>query len=111
MVRHAAGLKPDHPYVERRPGVQGGRPVIRGSRFPVRSIVQAYRGGLSVEEILRQFPQLTPAEVHDALSYAHDHQAEIDEEIRLMEDMEGTMREFPPTVLPRGDGGGQDLPG
>jgi hypothetical protein len=31
-----------HPYVEQRPNIQGGRAVIKGSRFPVNSIVQDY---------------------------------------------------------------------
>ena len=29
--------------------------------------------GMSVAEIIADFPFLTPAQVHDALSYAHDH--------------------------------------
>ena len=96
-----AARKPVHPYIDHLPGVQGGGAVIRGTRFPVRSIVASYRGGLSVEEILRAFPQLQPAEVHDALSYYYDFQGEVDEEIRLMEDVEAVMREVPPTLLPR----------
>lgn len=101
MKAHAIATTSDHPYDEHRPGVQGGRAVIKGSRFPVRSIVQSYRSGLSVEEILREFPQLSPAEVHDALSYSYDHPAEIAEEIRLMEDVARVMQEVPPTLLPR----------
>ncbi|MBP87206.1 MAG: hypothetical protein CMJ64_10880 [Planctomycetaceae bacterium] len=50
-----------HPYVESYPNVQGGRSVIKGTRFPVSSIVQNHRRGISVDEILREFPQLTPA--------------------------------------------------
>jgi Protein of unknown function (DUF433) len=42
----------DPPYVERRPGVCGGEPVIVGTRFPVRSVVtNVYRLGLMPEEI------------------------------------------------------------
>jgi hypothetical protein len=38
----------DHPYVERRPGVCGGEPVIVGTRFPVRSVVTSiYRLGMT----------------------------------------------------------------
>jgi uncharacterized protein (DUF433 family) len=92
-----------HPYIERRPGVQGGRAVIKGSRFPVSSIVQDYRRGLSVEEILRDFPALRPAEVHDALSYYYDHRAEIDQEIVELTDLDAVMRKYPPTLLPPRD--------
>jgi uncharacterized protein (DUF433 family) len=35
-------------------------------------------------EMIRQaYPHLTPAQIHDALSYAYDHLAEIEQEIRL----------------------------
>lgn len=94
-----------HPYVERRPGVQGGRPVIRNSRFPVSSIVQHYRRGLSVENILQEFPDLCPAEVHDALSYYYDHRAELDQEIAALLDLNRIMRQYPPTVHPHANAG------
>jgi uncharacterized protein (DUF433 family) len=93
-----------HPYVERRPHVQGGRPVIKGSRFPVSSIVQSYRRGLSVEEILREFSHLHPAEVHDALSYYYDHRVEIDQEIAELTDLKPVMQQYPPTLSPPNHG-------
>jgi hypothetical protein len=37
--------------------------------------------GLSVEEILEGLPQLTPSQVYEALSYYHDHLAEIEDDI------------------------------
>jgi hypothetical protein len=47
--------------------------------------------GLSAEEIVRQYPYLTRAEVHAALGYYFDHQDEIDQEIheenRLIEEV------------------------
>lgn len=90
-----------HPYVERRTGVQGGRPVIKGTRFPVSSIVQNHRRGLSVEEILQEFPHLTPAQVYDALSYYHDHREEIEEEIIELSDINAAMRSYPPSIRPK----------
>jgi uncharacterized protein (DUF433 family) len=95
-----------HPYVERRAGVQGGRPVIKGSRFPVSSIVQNHRRGLSVDEILCDFPHLAPAEVYDALSYYYDHRAEIDAEIVALNDLTAVMQDHPPTRQPSGRGNG-----
>jgi len=90
--------------VERTAGVQGGRPVIRGTRFPVSSIVQNHRRGLSVEEILREFPHLTPAQVYDALSYYYDHHEQIDWEIAELTDVAARMSQHPPTLRPN-DGG------
>ena len=73
----------DHPYVERRPGVCGGEPVVVGTRFPVRSVVTSvYRLGLTPEEIVEAWPYLTLAHVHDALSFYHDHRRTIDRAIR-----------------------------
>jgi uncharacterized protein (DUF433 family) len=94
-----------HPHVERRHDVQGGRPVIKGTRFPVSSIVQNYRRGLSVEEILQEFPDLGPAEVHDALSYYYDHRAAVDQEIAELSDVDKAMETYPPTLRPMAHGG------
>ena len=77
-----------HPYIERKRGVCGGRPVIKGTRFPVSSVVIHYHRGLTAEDILRDFPQLTPTQVYGALAYYFDYQGEIDaeiEQIRLQE--------------------------
>lgn len=89
-----------HPYVERRSGVQGGRPVIKGTRFPVSSIVQNHRRGLSVEEMLRDFPHLSPAQVYDALSYCYDHQEQIDREIAELNGLDQAADDHPPTLRP-----------
>jgi hypothetical protein len=37
--------------------------------------------GWSAEEIVRQYPNLTLAEVHAALAYYHDHRDEIESEL------------------------------
>lgn len=38
--------------------------------------------GSTVEEMHRQYPHLSMAQMHAALGYYHDHQAELDEQIR-----------------------------
>ncbi|MDI7249505.1 MAG: DUF433 domain-containing protein, partial [Bacillota bacterium] len=64
-------------------GCCGGRPVIRGTRFTVSSVVfYALRQGMTPEELVREFPHLTLAQVYDALSYYYDHKEEIDQEMR-----------------------------
>lgn len=68
-------------YITRSPAVCGGQPVIAGTRTPVKSIVGYYKMGMSVEEILEGLPHLSPAQVFAALSYYHDHQAEIEQDI------------------------------
>lgn len=68
-------------YITRVPGVCGGRPIINGTRTPVKAIVGYYKLGLAIEEILEGLPHLTPAQVYEALSYYHDHQSEIEQDI------------------------------
>jgi len=71
----------EYRYITRAPGVCGGRPIIKGTRTPIKAIVGYYKLGLSVEEILEGLPHLTPAQVYEALSYYHDHLAEIEQGI------------------------------
>ena len=72
-----------HPHVWRRPGVCGGAPVIRGTRFPVRSVVEyVLRQGMTPEEMVRGWPHLSLAQIYDALSFYYDHKSEIDRDIR-----------------------------
>ena len=74
-------IKTGYRYIVCQDGICGGRPVIKGTRTPVTSVVGYYKLGLSVEEILEGLPHLTPAQVHEALSYYHDHQEEIERDI------------------------------
>ena len=82
-MRRQTKPKATHPYIEQRRGYRGGRAIIAGTNFPVSSVA-AYvvRQGMLPEELVRTFPHLTLAQVHDALSYYYDHQPEIDEEMR-----------------------------
>jgi uncharacterized protein (DUF433 family) len=75
----------EHPYITQTPGVCGGRPVVRGTRIPVKALVGYYRMSYTLTEILAGFPGLTAAQLHDALSYYYDHQAEIDADMEADE--------------------------
>ena len=72
-----------HPYIHRAKGVCGGEPVIKGTRFPVRSVVEyVWHQGMTPEEMARTWKRLTMAQIYDALSYYHDHKDEIDRLVR-----------------------------
>ena len=73
--------KVDFRNVERVAGRCGGRAVIAGTRIRVSVIVTCYRQGMSVEDIVTQYPYLRPADVHDAMAYAYDHPEEIEEDL------------------------------
>ena len=67
----------EHCYVVRDDQILGGEPIIKGTRTPVRAIVEMWRLGIPPEEVPTRFPHLTLAQVFDALSYYSDHQDEI----------------------------------
>lgn len=67
----------EHCYITSDEQILGGEPIIRGSRTPVRAVVELWRMGNAPEEIPRHLPHLTLAQVFDALSYYSDHQTEI----------------------------------
>lgn len=69
-------------YITAEEGILGGEPIVKGTRTPVRAIVEIWRMGTPAEEIPNRLPHLTLAQVFSALSYYSDHQDEINEYIR-----------------------------
>jgi len=47
-----------------------GKPCIRGLRIPVTSILSYLGAGMTVEDILKEWPELEREDVHQALGYA-----------------------------------------
>jgi len=72
----------EYRYIVRDEKILGGEPVIRGTRTPVRAVVENWRLGLSPEEIVIHMPHLTLAQIFEALSYYSDHQEEINNYIK-----------------------------
>ncbi|WP_199247604.1 DUF433 domain-containing protein [[Phormidium] sp. ETS-05] len=68
-------------YIIRDDEILGGEPIIKGTRTPVRAIVETWRMGVLPEEITIGMPHLTLAQVFDALSYYSDNRDEIDQYI------------------------------
>ena len=67
----------EHVHVVTDDRILGGEPIIRGTRTPVRAVVELWRQGVAPEEIVEHLPHLTLAQVFDALSYYSDHTDEI----------------------------------
>lgn len=82
--------KLDYRNIEQDPARCGGQPVVVGTRLRVAVILVCYRQGMSVEEIVQQYPSLKPADVHDALAYAYDHLDEIEADVA--DDEESTLK-------------------
>ena len=69
-------------WVQKTPGVCGGRACIRNTRITVWGVVNSRRLGAADEQILENIVGLTPADLHAAWDYYREHPAEIDEDIR-----------------------------
>ncbi|MEZ4707930.1 MAG: DUF433 domain-containing protein [Caldilineaceae bacterium] len=52
------------------PEICGGKPCIRGLRFPVSRILGLLAAGESIDNILRSYPYLESADIQAALQYA-----------------------------------------
>lgn len=50
--------------------IMGGRACIRGMRIPVSVIVGQLAAGISSEDILKDYPDLEPEGIRQALAYA-----------------------------------------
>lgn len=47
-----------------------GKPCVRGLRMPVASILAYLSGGLSIDDLLKQWPELEREDVYQALGFA-----------------------------------------
>ncbi|MFO7658736.1 MAG: DUF433 domain-containing protein [Bacteroidales bacterium] len=59
------------------PGKRGGKPCIRGMRITVNDILGWLAAGMSVQDILNDFDELTETDIYAALSYAADRENKI----------------------------------
>jgi uncharacterized protein (DUF433 family) len=52
------------------PDLHHGDPCIKGTRIPVAIVVGSLADGMTSEEIIQAYPQLTPEDIQAALAYA-----------------------------------------
>ncbi|REJ73102.1 MAG: DUF433 domain-containing protein [Acidobacteria bacterium] len=56
------------------PGKRGGKPCVRGLRITVYDVLEYLASGMSEEEILRDFPDLTSEDLRACLAFAADRE-------------------------------------
>ena len=59
------------------PGKRGGKPCIRGMRITVNDILGWLAAGMTVQDILKDFDELTETDIYAALSFAADRENKI----------------------------------
>jgi uncharacterized protein (DUF433 family) len=58
--------------IVRIPGLVGGKPVVKGTRIPVRLVLEYLAEELDIHALFTAFPRLTLEDVKACLDYAKD---------------------------------------
>ena len=59
------------------PGKRGGKPCIRGLRITVYDVLDYLASGMTVDEILRDFPDLSAEDIKACLAFAADRERKL----------------------------------
>jgi len=61
-------------FINLDPAIRFGKPCLKGTRIAVQDVLSWLASGMTYEEILEDFPQLTMEQVRAALAFAADAQ-------------------------------------
>lgn len=64
-------------HISINPAVRSGKPCVKGTRITVFDVLDSMSSGMSVEEIVSDFPQLTREAVLACLGYAADRERKV----------------------------------
>ena len=59
------------------PGKRSGKPCIRGMRITVSDVLEYLASGMSVDEILADFPDLTAEDIRACLAFAAERERRL----------------------------------
>lgn len=59
------------------PDKRSGKPCIRGTRMSVTDVLEYLAGGMSQEELLAEFPDLTTDDIRACLAFAADRERKL----------------------------------
>lgn len=59
------------------PGKRSGKPCIRGLRITVADVLEYLASGMSIEEIVQDFPDLTEPDIRACLAFAADRERRL----------------------------------
>ena len=64
-------------FITIEPGKRGGQPTIRGMRIAVADVLGWLAAGMTHEEILSDYPELTEDDIRACLAYAADRERRL----------------------------------
>ena len=59
------------------PGKRSGKPCIRGLRMTVSDVLEYLASGMTEDEVLRDFPDLTREDIRACLAFAADRERRL----------------------------------
>jgi uncharacterized protein (DUF433 family) len=59
------------------PGKRSGKPCVRGTRMTVTDVLEYLAGGMTQEELLAEFPDLTAGDIRACLAFAADRERRL----------------------------------
>lgn len=59
------------------PGKRGGKPCVRDLRITVYDVLEYLASGMTPEQIIRDFPELTPEDILACLAFAADRERKL----------------------------------
>ena len=75
-IAHIAGMD-YRKIITIEPGKRSGKPCIRGLRITVIDVLEYLAGGMSIPQILAEFPDLTEEDIRACLAYAADRERRL----------------------------------
>lgn len=64
-------------YITIDPNIRFGKPCVIGTRITVYDVLGWLASGMTVEEVLQDYPELTDAKVRACLAYAADKEHKL----------------------------------
>ena len=77
----ASAAKIVYPHIVKEPGYCGGKAAIDNTRVRVNNVAWLAKRGLTPQEVLDHYPDLTLPQVHAALLYYYENRDEIEAEL------------------------------
>ena len=59
------------------PAIRSGKPCVRGTRITVADVLDYLGGGMTMTEVLEDFPDLTAEDIQACLSFAADRERRL----------------------------------
>ena len=60
-----------------KPGIRSGKPCVRGTRITVSDVLEYLAGGMTEQEIVHDFPELTTDDIRACLAFAAERERRI----------------------------------